>query len=339
MSNVTLKDIAEILGVSVTTVSKALKDYKDVKKETREAVRLLAEKLNYKPNPLALNLRNKESKTIGVIIPRIDHNFYSNVLNGIIEEAESRGYLVIILFSGDSAKLEKEQVELLKDKRVDGVLVAVATEAKEVDHLKELMRNNIPLVLFDKVVEDLKCSKVSIDDEKAAFDAVTYLIDSGCGHIAHLRGPLPTETYTNRYLGYKKAVEAAEIQFDPSLVYVSEELSFEDGYDLAKKVMSEHPEVDAIFAMTDLVAMGCLAFCKDEGIKVPEQVSIMGFSNWFMSRNSSPKLSTVDQPITLLGKEATSILINEIKEKKEDSRSLYRSVKLPTKVIARETTR
>ncbi len=339
MGNVTLKNIAEILGISITTVSKALKDYPDVNKETRDSVRLLAEKLDYKPNPLAINLRNKESKTLGVIIPRVDHNFYSTVVNGIITEAEDRGYLVIILFSGDSSSLEEDQVKLLLEKRVDGVLMSMATETEEIGHIKELIKKKIPLVLFDKTTEEISCSKVRIDDKKASFKAVEYLIETGCKNIVHFRGPLPPQAYTDRFLGYKEALEKHNITYDPSNVYVCDELTFNEGYEFTKKALEEHPETDAIFAMTDLVALGSLAYCQANGIRVPDQISIMGFSNWFMSQNSTPKLSTVHQPIKELGKEAISILIEEIQQRKNEFPVKHFTAQLPTEVIARGTTR
>ncbi len=339
MANVTLKEIAKSLGISVTTASKALKDYPDVSAETKNAVRSLAQQLDYRPNSLALNLRNKETKTLGVVIPRIDHNFYSSVLNGIIEEARMKDYLTIILFSEDLYELEKAQIALLLEKRVDGILISPASENTSLEHLQNVLDRSIPLVTFDKTTSLLNCSQVNIDDEVAAFEGVNHLIKTGCRKIAHFRGPLHPETYNRRLQGYRRALESQGLPFETSLVYTASQLSFEDGYQLAERLFTDHQDIDAIFAMTDLVALGCLAYCKQQGIDVPNQVSILGFSNWFMGGHSEPKLSTVHQPIRELGREAVGLLLREIIQRKEKQAVAFETTSLPTKLVLRETTR
>ena len=190
MREVTLKQIAENLGISITTVSKALKNYSDVSKSTKERVKEEAKRLNYKPNVFAVNLRTKESKTVGLIIPEVVHHFFSSVVNGIIEQAEKKGYLVIILQSNESYKLEKKQIDLLIRKRVDGVMMSLANKSIDIAHLKELQSHDIPLVMFDKISKMVNCSKIIINDRKAAYEATKHLIDSGCKKIAHFRGAL-----------------------------------------------------------------------------------------------------------------------------------------------------
>ena len=204
MKEVTLKQIAENLGISVTTVSKALKDYSDVSKKTKQLVKDEAKKLQYKPNVFAVNLRTKESKTVGLIIPEVVHHFFSSVINGIIEEAEKKGYLVIILQSNESYKLEKKQVDLLISKRVDGIMMSMANTTVDISHLQEIQRHDIPLVMFDKISKLMPCSKVVINDRKAAYDATKHLIDCGCKHIVHFRGALLPQNSIDRFLGYKK---------------------------------------------------------------------------------------------------------------------------------------
>lgn len=216
MNNVTLKKIAEILGISITTVSKALKNYPDVSTKTKKAVLELAEELHYTPNSFAVNLRTKESKTIGLIIPEVVHHFFSNVINGIIEEAEKNGYLVIILQSNESLALEKKQVDLLLNKRVDGIIMSLSNQSNFDDHIKEIIARGIPFVLFDKISKLINCSKVIIDDQKAAFEAVEHLILKGCKKIAHIRGPINPQNAIDRFLGYKKALEHYKIPFDPT---------------------------------------------------------------------------------------------------------------------------
>ena len=163
MKDITLKQIAETLGISITTVSKALKDYPDVSKKTRKAVLDLAASLQYTPNSFAVNLRTKESKTIGLIIPEVVHHFFSNVINGIIAEAEKNGYLVIILQSNESLELEKKQVALLLNKRVDGIVMSLSNESNDDEHIREIIRKEIPFVMFDKISKLIQCSKVIIN--------------------------------------------------------------------------------------------------------------------------------------------------------------------------------
>lgn len=339
MKVVKLKDIAEILGVSVTTVSKALKDYPDISKETKQHVKILAEKLNYKPSALAVNFRNKESRIIGVIIPEIVHHFFSNVINGIISEAEKKGYLVITLQSSEKFAMEEKNIELLIDQRVDGIIMSLSNETDTFEHLKKLKDKDIPLVLIDKVTDRIECSKVFIDDENAAFMAVDYLIKTGCRKILHLNGPLIPKSTTDRLSGYKKALEAHGIAYDPELVYYCEKHAYQEGVDYTNDAIIKHPDIDGVFAITDLLAAGSLTALRNLNIKVPDRVSVMGFSNWHLSKIVSPQLSTVVQPNFDMGKKAISILLDEIKQSKTLDYVEKSMVKLPTKMIIRESTR
>lgn len=337
MKETTLKEIAETLGISITTVSKALKNYSDVSEKTRKAVLALAEELNYTPNSFAVNLRTKESKTIGLIIPEVVHHFFSNVINGIIAEAEKKGYLVIILQSNESLELEKKQVALLINKRVDGIIMSLSNESNNDFHIKEILRKEIPFVQFDKISKLIPSSKVIINDQKAAMEAVQHLIDKGCKKIAHIRGPDNPQNAIDRFLGYKKALEKNGIQYDPKLVYTCKNVTFEEGIEFAKQIIHEHSDVDGIFVITDLVAVGVLAYFNEKGIQVPNQIAIIGFSNWFMSQVITPKLSTVDQPSYEMGVAAFSLLLEEMICHKESKSFSPRTIELETSIIERES--
>ncbi|HEY4617759.1 MAG TPA: LacI family DNA-binding transcriptional regulator [Flavobacterium sp.] len=337
MKPTTLKEIAEALGISITTVSKALKDYSDVSPKTKKAVTDLAQKLNYSPNTFAVNLRTKESKTIGLIIPEVVHHFFSSVINGIIAEAEKNGYLVIILQSNESLELEKKQVELLMNKRVDGIIMSLSNESNDDNHIKEILKREIPFVQFDKISKLIPSSKVIINDQKAAMAAVQHLIDQGCKKIVHIRGPVNPQNAIDRFIGYKKALEKNKIPFDSKLVYTCESVTFQEGIDFAKQILEEHPDVDGIFAITDLVAVGVLSYFNDNKIKVPQQVAVIGFSNWFMSQVLTPKLSTVDQPSHLMGVEAFNLLLEEMLCHKEGTPFTPRTIELETNTIIRES--
>lgn len=338
MKDITLKEIATTLGISITTVSKALKNYPDVSLKTKNAVTELAQKLHYTPNSFAVNLRTKESKTIGLIMPEVMHHFFSNIINAIIDEAEKNGYLVIILQSNETLELEKKQVELLINKRVDGILISLSNESNYDEHLKEIVNRGIPLVMFDKISKLAKCSKVIIDDQKAAFNAVQHLIDKGCKKIAHIRGPVNPQNAIDRYIGYKKALEKNNITFDPKLVYTCEKVSFEEGYEFAKQILENQPDVDGIFVITDLVAVGVLSYFNEIKIKVPEQIAVIGFSNWFISQVFTPKLSTVDQPSHEMGVSAFNLLLEEMNCHKEKIAFTPKTIELDTNIIIREST-
>lgn len=341
MKPVTLKEIAEKLNISVTTVSKALKDYPDVSKKTKALVKELAETLNYKPNSFAVHLRTKESKTIGLVIPEIVHHFFSSVIKGIISEAEKEGYLVIILQSNESYELEKKQIDLLLSHRVDGILISLANGTADFKHLNAILEQDKPLVMFDKIAKLVKCSKVIIDDQKAAFIATQHLIDSGCKRIAHFRGPLLPQNSIDRFLGYKKALLANGMEYDPRLVYLSDcgENSFDDGKVNAAQLYKDHSDVDGIFINTDLVAIGAISEFQKLGVQIPEEISIVGFSNWFMSSVISPTITTIDQPGYVMGQTAFIQLYKEIQALKKGTSLQPETITLETALIKRESTK
>mgnify|MGYP001081800867 CR=1 FL=1 len=341
MSQVTLLQIAEQLNISVSTVSKALKDYPDVSEKTKGLVQELAKTLNYKPNAFAVNLRTKESKTIGLIIPAIVHHFFSNVIKGILDQAEKKGYLVIILQSNESYELEKKQIDLLLRQRVDGILISIANTTRNYTHLSDVITQGKPLVMFDKIAKILDCSKVVIDDRKAAKDATQHLIDTGCKRIAHFRGPLLSQNSIDRFLGYKEALEENNFVYDSSLVYICEcgDSSFEEGKTNAKRLIKEHPDVDGIFINTDLVAIGALTAFEKLGVKVPDDISVVGFSNWFMSSVISPTLTTINQPGFKIGKSAFKQLYKELKLKKNNLPIAHKKIVLESTLVKRGSTK
>lgn len=339
MKEVTLKQIAENLGISITTVSKALKNYSDVSKKTKARVKDEAKKLNYKPNVFAVNLRTRRSRTVGLIIPEVVHHFFSTVVNGIIEYAEKKGYLVIILQSNESFKLEKRQIDLLISKRVDGIMISLASTTTDISHLQEVKELEIPLVMFDKISKLIDCSKIIINDREAAYKATKHLIDSGCRRIAHFRGALLPQNSIDRFLGYKKALEDHGLTYDSSLVYICDRVDYEDGITAAKQLLKDHDDIDGIFTITDLVAIGAISVFNDRGIQVPNDISIMGFSNWFISSAITPSLSTVDQPGYEMGKKTFKVLLKEMNAKKEGVPFEPITKVLKTKIIKRNSTK
>jgi LacI family transcriptional regulator len=338
MEEVTLKQIAKTLGISIATVSKALKNYPDVSQKTKIAVMELANNLHYTPNSFAVNLRTKESKTIGLIIPDVENQFFSGIIKGVIDQAEKNDYLVIILQSNESLPLEIKQVELLINKRVDGILMSLSAESNDDDHLKSIIKRKIPLVQFDKISKLIPSSKVIINDQKAAMDAVQHLIDRGCRKIAHFRGPENPQNAIDRFLGYKKCLEKNDIIFDTKLVFTCEEVTYEEGYNYAKKIHNEEIDIDGIFAINDKVAIGALNYFRENKIKVPKKIAVIGFSNSFVSQVVTPRLSSVDQPSYEMGVSAFNLLLEEMISHHDSKTFTPRTIELKTSVIERQST-
>lgn len=339
MPKVTLKKIAETLGLSTATVSKALKDYDDISPKTKLKVKELANSLNYKPNSFAQSLRNQESRIIGLIIPEIVHHFFANIIMGVIKTAEKNGYLVITLQSDESYKIEKKQIELLLYRNVDGILISLADNTVNYKHINEIRQSGVPVVLYDKISKSIDCHRVVIDDQKAAFNATKHLIDIGCKKIAHVRGALKPQTTIDRFIGYKNALKAHNIPFDNSIVFETDHLTFEDGRLIADEIALKHRDIDGVFAFTDLLATGILVGLKEHGFKIPEDISIIGFSNWFLTTITTPTLSTVDQPGFIMGEEAFRLLLEEINDIKKGNKIKYKTIEIPTEVIVRNSTK
>ncbi|MDT0553567.1 LacI family DNA-binding transcriptional regulator [Urechidicola vernalis] len=341
MSRITLQDLAYELNISVSTVSKALKGYPDVSEKTKKAVVELADKLNFSPNIVASNLRTQHTKTIGVIVPEIVHHFFSNVIGGIINIAEQNGYMVILLQSNEKFELEQKQINLLIQQQVDGILMSLTAHTTSFEHIKRVQTRGIPLVMYDKVSKNINCSKVIIDDKQAAYDAVSYLIRKGYKRIAFLGGSLTAQNFNNRFLGYKEALSEFRIKYDESIVYITDsDDEYENGMKYAEKIVSDHSKskVDALFTVTDLMAVGASKYFNSNEIKIPEDIAIFGFSNWFMSSIVTPSLSTVNQPGYEMGEKSVELLLKEIALKKERQQIEIQRLVIPTSLEIREST-
>ncbi|WP_010518474.1 LacI family DNA-binding transcriptional regulator [Croceivirga radicis] len=338
MSRTTLQQIALSLDISVTTVSKALNSYPDVSKKTIERVKEAAERLNYKPNSFAVNLRTQQSKTIGLIIPEIVHQFFSNIVKGVTDEAEKNGYVVIVMQTNQKFNREKETVEFLINKQVDGILIALSDETVDYEHLLRSQNLDTPIVMFDKIANSVACSKVLIDDVKAAYEATEYLIKTGCKELVHFRGPLHSQNAIDRLEGYKNALLDYDLPFKEENVYLCEEMSFDMGREQARKMLDENTKVDGMFINTDLVAVGAMAEIKDRGLKIPEDISVIGFSNWFLSSVITPSLTTVAQPSFSMGKISFNMLLSELTNKRNNTEVTHETIHLPTELIVRDST-
>lgn len=314
-SKVTIHDIAKELKIDSSTVSRALNDNSRVKQKTRDIVKAKASELGYQRNVLASSLRSSKTHTIGVIVPRISRHFFSSAIAGIEETAYDAGYNVTICQSLEQAGREKKIVQSLSASRVDGILISISMETIETEYLEVFKKSGKPLVFFDRHIQLAENTSVLIDDFQGGFDATEHLIEQGCRKVAHFSGPQTLEIYRNRFKGYKAALKKHNINFDERLVF-SSQLMESDGIESARELISLNIDADGIFSANDTAAIGALQYLKEKGIKIPQQIAIVGFSNEPVSSVIEPSLTTVDQPGFLMGKTAVKLLLEQIENQK-----------------------
>jgi len=335
MKHKTIIDIARDLNISVSTVSRALNDHPDINSNTKMLVKKVAKKIGYIPNPIALGLRKNWTPTIGVIVPEIKHDFFSSAISGIEEIAYQSGYTIILCQSNESYDREVVNARALMHHRVAGIIVSISQTTQNGNHFKEIIKHGIPIVFFDRVCQDVKASKVIIDDRKSAYTAVNYLIEKGYKRISHFGGPQILDICSKRYDGYLDALQQANIIADKSLVHFSG-LHEEDGYTTMDNMLKNNISMDAIFAVNDPVAIGAFQKIKEIGLKVPQDIGIVGFSNNKITNLLEPPLTTVNQPSFNMGKRAAEILVELINK---DNNKIEPIVEvLDTELIIRKST-
>jgi LacI family transcriptional regulator len=334
--NLTLKDIANALGISVATVSKALKGYKDISPATRKKVLDYTEKVQFRPNAQAAFLRTQQTGLVGLILPKIDHDFFAQITNGVLDQAAKEDYKVIVLCSNESYEKEKKHVNDLLQLSADGIFVSIAKSTNTFDHLKAVQKSNTPLVVFDRYAKILPSHRIVIDDKQAAFKATEHLIKMGCDKIAYLRGDFISQIYVDRFLGYKEALAFYQIPFNQDLVLTCNYNSIEEGGIQILKLLNSGVEFNGLFAVEDLLALGAMEKLKKHDFKIPDDVAIMGFSNWKMAEVASPPLSSVEQNGYLMGERVFQLFIKD-KENKSEEKSFQTEI-IPTKIILREST-
>jgi len=313
---ITIKTIAKELGVSTSTVSKALRDSHEISSETKEKIQAYANLYNYKPNNLALQLRNQKTKVIGVILPKIVHHFFSTVIMGIEEGANKKGYNIMVCFSNESYKKEVETLKVLSNGSVDGLIVSIANETlenKDFKHFVDLVSEEIPLVLFDRVVDEILCDKVVVDDVGAGYKATKHLIENGRKKIALLTTPNHVNVGTLRRQGYEKALIEAYIKTDKNLIVEIDEKK--DIKSQIEKVFKE--DIDAVFAVNEIYAANSMRIAKEKGLSIPNEISIIGFTDGLISEYSSPSITTIAQHGFTMGIQAVELLIERIENETE----------------------
>ncbi len=306
-----LKDIAREIGVSISTVSRALKDHPDISPDLTKKIQDVAKELNYSPNPLAMGLLKQQTKMIGVIVPDIVTHFYSSIISGIEDVAKEHGYYILIASSNESLQKEIESVENLLKTRVEGLIVCISQETKTFKHFEKLITNDIPLVFFDRVCDSLNVPSVTADGKKAVVEITKHFYKNGCRRIAYISGPGYLNISLNRKEGYLEGLKECGLKFNPEL-FIECNLSPEDAT-LATKQLLHLPKLpDAIFGLNDTIAFAAMKEIKRNKLKIPEDIALVGFTDEFHSTVVDPTLTSITHPTHQMGQEAARLFFKRI---------------------------
>jgi LacI family transcriptional regulator len=298
---VTIYDIARELKCAPSTVSRALNDHKSISEKTREQVLETARRMGYRPNNLAAGLRRNKSKTIGILISRINRPFISSVISGIEETARESGYNVLISQSNDKYENEVSNSKALYDSRISGLVVSLAMETQDVGHFARFIEKGIPIVFVDRVPQEFNSYKVVIDNYKAGYDATSHLIEQGCRRIAHFGGAQHRNIYKDRRQGYMDALKEHSLPIAEDLILALNILSFEEGLKATAALLDLDEPPDGIFSANDTAAVSAIVCAKQRGLKVPEDLAVIGFNDDFIASIIDPPMSTVSHPAHQMG--------------------------------------
>lgn len=331
---VTIKDMARKLNVSVSTVSRALRNAADINPETREAVLRLAEEVSYEPNYFAQSLVNNQTRIIGVIVPAIHSNYFSQALSGITDAANENNYYLMFCQSNETASQELTSIKKLLTCNIDGLLISISKETRDTKEFEKVLKKEIPIVMFDRILPDLNCNKIIVDEFEGAFKAVEHLIKKGCSRIAHISGPDNLSVSVNRMNGYIHALEHYKLKVDDKLIFHCKGFE-EDALKAIKKLTKLNPRPDGIFFINDLSAIIGIKYLRKHNIRIPEDIRVVGFNDDPVSKIIDPSLTTVMQPSYEVGKLAMGILIDEIQNKS----TCKKTITLRTRLIVRKSSR
>ncbi|WP_242923173.1 LacI family DNA-binding transcriptional regulator [Pontibacter liquoris] len=330
---VTIKDLARKLRLSVSTVSRALRDVQDINPETKKQVLALAQELNYEPNFIARSLVNKQTKVIGVVLPVIAARYFANALSGMMEAADAKGYHIMFCQSDESPEKEAIRIKKLVSIRIDGLLVSVSKSTSDVETFRKVQQRGIPVVFFDRALEDIEATKVTVNQHEGAFLAVEHLIQRGSTKIAHIAGPKHLSIAIDRMNGYIDALKKYNLPVNNEYILHCEDFQF-DAMEKIHALFNLDDKPNGIFAVNDSIAILCIKYLKELGYRVPEDVAVVGYNNDPVSEVVYPPLTTVMQPSFEVGKLATQLLIDEIEQKS----STFHQKVLSSELIVRSST-
>lgn len=335
---ITLKQIAKELDVSISTVSKSLRNSPEIGEETRLKVQAFAKFYHYKPNNIALSLKNRKTKTIGIIIPEIVHHFFSTVINGVEQVANENGYSVVICLSDDSFDKEVLNMELLANGSIDGFIMSLSKETQfkgDFHHITEVINQGMPVVMFDRVTNEVFCDKVIIDDKQAAYDAVQSLIDKGRKKIALVTTVDYVSVGKLRTDGYTKALLDNNLPFDEHLIIKIEDI---DTCEIIIGKLLEEEAIDAVFAVNEIFAVTCIKTANKLGLNVPKDLAVIAFTDGMISKYSTPTITTVSQSGIKMGNRAAKIIIDRLESEDENEEENYITEVIETYLVEREST-
>lgn len=334
---ITIKDIGKALGLSTSTVSRALRGSYEISSETKKLVLEYAEKINYRPNPVALSLKGRRNCSIGVIVSEIANNFFSQAINGIESIAYNRGYHIIISQSHESYEREVVNIQHLASRSVDGLLVSLSSGTQDLSHLTNLYDKGLPIVFFDRIPEDINTFKVIANNEQGAYDATSHLIKKGYKRIAHITNSPALSITKERLAGYTKALADNDIPFNPKFVQycdhggmVAEEIEV-----AVNELMAQKKKPDAVVTASDRITTCCLSAAQKLKLKVPDDIAIVGFTNTNIPELFNPPLTAIRQPAFEMGQTATELLIKMIESKRPVTE--FETKVLPTEFLIRES--
>jgi len=335
---VTLKQIAKELDVSISTVSKSLRNSLEISEDTRQKVQAFAKLYNYKPNNIALSLKNKKTKTICIIIPEIIHHFFATVISGVEHVANENGYNVIVCLSDESFDKEVINMEMLANGSIDGFIMSLSKETqqkRDFHHILEVINQGMPVVMFDRVTNDILCDKVIIDDNLAAYNATQFLIEKGFSKIALITTIDYVSVGKLRTDGYIKAMKTNDLKVNENLILKIEDI---DNFEEKIESLIKNNEIDAIFAVNELFAVTAIKIANKYGKKVPDDISVIGFTDGIISKYSSPSISTVGQNGIKMGEKAAKMLIERLENEEEEYEEHYKTEVIETELVIREST-
>ncbi len=334
---VTIYDLAKELNYSPSTISRALNNHKSIGKKTTKEIQKAASKMGYRPNSLAASLRSNKSKTIGIMIARINRPFVSSLISGIEEAARKADHNVIISQSNDKYENEVKNAKALYDSRIGGLIVSLAMETTNTDHFKQFADSNIPIVFVDRVPQEFNSYRVIIDNYAAGYRATKHLIDQGCKRIAHFAGAQHVNVYNLRKKGYLDALRENGLEVDENLIIDLETLSFEEGRVATNKILDLKNPPDGIFSSNDTAAVSAILCAKEKGVKIPEELAIIGFNDDPISSIVEPSLSTVSHPAMKMGEISTQRILEHSDENLGSS--ISEITMLDTKIIVRNSSK
>ena len=339
MKRLTIKDIAKEFNVSISTVSKALNNSYEISTSTKEKIQKFAKENNYKPNFNALSLKNRQTKTIGIIIPNMLNYFFAQVFKGIEKVANDRGYKIISCISNESYTKEVETIEMLSNGIIDGFILSLAEETilkNDFSHLQEMLNDNTPIVMFDRVADDIDCDKVITDDFIGTVNTVNHLVKTGSKNIAFISTISKLKIGEKRKHGYLKGLEENKIQVNRNLIIDI----LEDDYKEYENILTpifDNNTIDAVIATDESSAIAAMKVAIRKGYKVPQNFSVISFSNGILARHSSPKMTTISQHGELMGATAAEILINKLEKKNTSEKP--KTVVIKTNLVERNSTK